>query len=98
MENRTLCRTNVWFIIDVNFVRYQLEYWKIKPRNSYLELTWMVKVVKICFHLNGVIEILQELPLKRNDFLYITEEGIYLSIREESLTFQGLQIIFQQII
>lgn len=58
----------------------------------------MVKVVEICFHLNGVVEVLQELPLKRNDLLYVAEEGVYLSVREKGLAFQWFQIILQQII
>jgi len=45
----------------------------IKIKGTHLKLTRMVKVVEIGLHFDGVIEILQELSLKRDDFLNITK-------------------------
>lgn len=58
----------------------------------------MVKVVEIGLHLDSVIEILQELSLKRDDLLNITEQSVDLRIWQESFTFKGFQIVLQQII
>lgn len=64
----------------------------------YLKLTRMVKAIEIDFHLDGVIEILQELSLKRDDFLDITKQRVDLRVRQEGLTFKGFQVVLQQII
>lgn len=58
----------------------------------------MVKTVEVSLHLNGVIEILQELSLKRDDLLYITEQRIDLRVRQKSLAFKGFQVVLQQVI
>lgn len=58
----------------------------------------MVKAIEIGLHLDGVIEILQELSLKRDDFLNITKQRVDLRIRQEGLAFKGFQIVLQQII
>lgn len=49
----------------------------------------MVKAVEIGLHLDGVIEILQELSLKRDDFLDITKQRVDLRVRQEGLAFKG---------
>lgn len=58
----------------------------------------MVKVIKIDLHLDSVIEILQELSLKRDDFLDITKQRVDLCVRQEGLAFKRFQVVFQQII
>lgn len=58
----------------------------------------MVKTVEIGLHLDGVIEILQELSLKRDDFLDITKQRVDLRVRQEGLAFKGFQVVLQQII
>lgn len=58
----------------------------------------MVKTIEIGLHLDSVIEILQELSLKRDDFLNITKQRIDLCVRQEGLAFKGFQIVLQQII
>lgn len=65
---------------------------------AYLKLTRMVKAIEIDLHLNSMIEILQELSLKRDDFLDITKQRVDLRVRQEGLTFKGLQVVLQQII
>lgn len=65
---------------------------------AHLKLTRMVKAVEIGLHLDRVVEILQELSLKRDDLLYVTEQRVDLRIRQESLAFKGFQIVLQQII
>lgn len=64
----------------------------------YLKLSRMVKVVEIGLHLDGVIEILQELSLKRDDLLDIAEQRVDLRVRQEGLAFKGFQVVLQQII
>ncbi|KYN10245.1 hypothetical protein ALC57_17619 [Trachymyrmex cornetzi] len=49
----------------------------------------MVKTVEIGLHLDGVIEILQELSLKCDDFLNITKQRVDLRVRQEGLAFKG---------
>lgn len=58
----------------------------------------MVKAVEIGLHLDGVIEILQELSLKRDDLLNITKQRVDLRVRQEGLAFKGFQVVLQQII
>lgn len=58
----------------------------------------MVKAIEIDLHLDGVIEILQELSLKRDDFLDITKQRVDLRVRQEGLAFKGFQVVLQQII
>lgn len=58
----------------------------------------MVKAIKIGLHLDGVIEILQELSLKCDNFLNITKQRVDLRVRQEGLAFKGFQIVLQQII
>lgn len=66
--------------------------------DAYLKLTRMIKAIEIDLHLDGVIEILQELSLKRDNFLDITKQRVDLRVRQEGLTFKGLQVVLQQII
>lgn len=58
----------------------------------------MVKAIEIDLHLDSVIEILQELSLKRDDFLDITKQRVDLRVRQEGLAFKGFQVVLQQII
>lgn len=58
----------------------------------------MIEAIEIGLHLDGVIEILQELSLKRDDFLNITKQRVDLRVRQEGLAFKGFQIVLQQII
>lgn len=58
----------------------------------------MIKTVEIGLHLDGVVEILQELSLKRDDFLNITKQRIDLRVRQEGFAFKGFQVVLQQII
>lgn len=71
---------------------------KISDRDTHLKLTRMVKAVEIGLHLDSVIEILQELSLKRDDLLNITKQRVDLRVRQEGLAFKGFQVVLQQII
>jgi len=62
-------------------VIHQLGAGRNEIKRANLKLTRMVKAVEIGLHLDGVIEILQELSLKCDDLLNITKQRVDLRVR-----------------
>lgn len=63
---------------------------------SHLELARVLELVELGFHLERLVQILQELTLKGDDLVDVAEKGVDFGVRHEGFSLQWLQVVFQK--
>jgi hypothetical protein len=75
---------------------------KTKPRknspNTHFKLAAVFKFMEIGFEFERLLQVLQELPLERDDLLDVAEQRVDLGVRQKRLLLQRFQIVLQQVV